>query len=246
MSAEPAGSAAANADRGRSQMPLTGLLQVHKLCLTLGGREVLQDISFDLPAPAERGQLLWITGPNGAGKSQLLRCLHGMAMPSAGRITWADTDPDRRAFMAQHPVFLTRSARANLVFVVKAKGRPLHVIDEALAATDLTTRAGQRADRLSGGQQQRLALARALVTAPDVFLLDEPTAHLDRTAASQMEEQLTRLHQQGRSLIRITHDMGAIETALAAGHGGRVLTLIDGQLAADLPAAEFLATRPDL
>ncbi|MEM6579332.1 MAG: ATP-binding cassette domain-containing protein, partial [Pseudomonadota bacterium] len=134
--------------------------------------------------------------------------------PSEGQVTWSGQPPGpelmlRQSMVFQRPVLMRRSVAANLDFILRARGRPSP--EKRAAALDqvgLLPLSAEPARRLSGGEQQRLALARALLTDPDVLFLDEPTANLDPTATSLIESIVRQSAKTGTKVIFVTHDPG--------------------------------------
>lgn len=187
-------------------------LVVHNLCYEIGGKQLLDGISFRTDA----GPRTLVLGPNGAGKSLLLRLCHGLLQPSAGTIAWAGTPPDKarrcQAMVFQRPVLLRRSTAANITYVLRLQGIPRRqrraIMMEALELAGLLPLMAQPARVLSGGEQQRLALARAWALKPQVLFLDEPTASLDPAATRAVETLLDHIHHTGTKIIMTTHDLG--------------------------------------
>ncbi|MEM6483020.1 MAG: ATP-binding cassette domain-containing protein [Pseudomonadota bacterium] len=185
-------------------------LRTKNLGLSLDGAAKLADITLDLP-PAG---ITILMGPNGAGKSLLLLLLHGLMNPSAGEILWSGRllDPQitmRQSLVFQRPVLLRRTVAGNIDFILRARGRSDTARrDLALREVGLNDMAKAHARALSGGEQQRLALARALITDPDVLFLDEPTANLDPTATGLIEKIVRRTAEAGTKVIFVTHDPG--------------------------------------
>lgn len=187
-------------------------LAVRGLVVEAAGRRLLDAVSFVL----EPGRRTVILGPNGAGKSLLLRVLHGLVEPAAGRLDWAEPDPARRrfaqAFVFQKPVLLRRSVRGDLAVALSARGVPRREraarIAEALALVGLAGLERRAARTLSGGEQQRLALARAWALRPQLLLLDEPTASLDPAATRMVEAIVRDLGARGVTIVMSTHDLG--------------------------------------
>ncbi|MEP7083710.1 MAG: phosphate ABC transporter ATP-binding protein [Betaproteobacteria bacterium] len=219
-------------DRSGSILPLVA----ERLAYRVGGVEVLSDISLAI----EQGTRSVVLGPNGAGKSVLLRMLHGLLTPSAGRLLWASADELRvsraQAMVFQRPVLLRRSARANVEFALRVMGAR----DVATAARSALARVGlqdlaERPARLcSVGEQQRIALARAWALQPDVLFLDEPTASLDPAATRAVEEVVAAMHRSGTTIVMTTHDLGQARRI-----ADRVLFLHRGRLVEDSPADQF-------
>lgn len=138
----------------------------------------------------------------------------------------------------QRPHMLRLSARHNVALGLWLGGhrwRDARVrADEALARVGLRAQAERAARQLSGGQQQRLALARAWALAPEVLLLDEPTASLDPHAKREVEALVAEFAAQGLTLVFASHNLGQVKRLAT-----RVLYLEQGRLLADLPVAGF-------
>lgn len=184
-----------------------------------------------------------VMGPNGAGKSIFLRLLHGLLPISEGRIAWDGVDVSeavtrRQSLVFQKPVLLRRSVAANVDFVLCARGIANTALrDEALARVGLTHLATRPARRLSGGEQQRLSLARALVTDPEVLLLDEPTANLDPAAVQTIESIVLDAANRGTKILFVTHDVGQARRL-----ADDVIFLHKGKLTEYTPAPQFFDT----
>lgn len=135
------------------------------------------------------GERLALVGANGSGKSTLLRVLHGLAEIDSGSLHCDRAL--RQAMLFQRPHMLRTSAQNNVALALWLRGARWRAARQtalaALARVGLQELAGQNARTLSGGQQQRLALARAWALAPQVLLLDEPTASLDPHAKREVE-----------------------------------------------------------
>ena len=183
---------------------------VADLTYQAGGAVLIKGIDLALEADG----VTVIMGPNGAGKSLLLRLMHGLLVPSGGRVTWGGHPLDeavrrRQAMVFQRAVMLRRSVAANIDFVLRLRGRadPARRRD-ILEHAGLADRADQPARLLSGGEQQRLALARALATEPDVLFMDEPTSNLDPASTLVIEDITKAARDRGTKIVFITHDMG--------------------------------------
>jgi tungstate transport system ATP-binding protein len=199
----------------------------------------LSGVSFKL----EAGSRTVVMGPNGAGKSLLLRLLHGLIAPTAGRISWAGRalTPEltrRQALVFQRPVLLRRSVADNIAFVLAdmTATRRSAAVDRALDAARLTDRARQPARLLSGGEQQRLALARALVRQPALLLLDEPCASLDPASTLAVEQMIDAAHAAGTKILLVTHNI-----AQARRLADDIVFLDRGRVAETGNAKDFLA-----
>jgi tungstate transport system ATP-binding protein len=204
-----------------------------------GGRTLVGPVSLVI----EPGPTTILLGANGAGKSLLMRLMHGLLAPSAGRVAWAD-DPlrarRRQAMVFQRPVMLRRSALANIVYALSLAGVPARdrqrVALEALDEVGLASRARQPARVLSGGEQQRLALARAWALHPEVLFLDEPTANLDPGATREIERVIRAFDAAGTKIIMSTHDLGQARRL-----GDEVIFMHQGRIAERARVDSFFA-----
>jgi len=174
-------------------------------------------VGVDLALP--RGSLTCLIGPTGCGKTTLLRALAGFIAPDAGRIRIAGRDvtaldPARRGigFVYQDlALFAHMSVRGNVGFGLRARGVPRREIErrvaDMLGRVGLAGFEGRLPATLSGGQRQRVALARALVFEPDILLLDEPFASLDKNVRADMQQEVRRLQAgAGITTMLVTHD----------------------------------------
>lgn len=187
-----------------------------------------------------------LIGPNGAGKTSFLRMLHGIARLGSGSVTWACDDvtaQSKQAFVFQSPIMMRRSVLANLTYPLKLRGVPRTEAQLQASMVAQEVGLGAMLDRpapfLSGGEQQKLALARALITKPDLLFLDEPCASLDGRATREIEEILIRAAGAGTRLIMSTHDMGQARRL-----GTEVLFLLKGTLHERADATQFF-TQPN-
>ena len=206
------------------------------LGFTAGDIRVLRDVTFSI-VPGSRNIVM---GPNGAGKSVLLRLLHGLLVPSEGKILWASSDAmavrRAQAMVFQRPVMLRRSVRENIEFALEIAGLPdVHgAAEAALDRVGLSGLADRPARLCSGGEQQRVALARAWALQPEVLFLDEPTASLDPAATRAIEETIEAMHAHGTTIVMTTHNRGQAKRI-----GDRMLFLHHGRLVEDTSAGEF-------
>ncbi|WP_248122287.1 ABC transporter ATP-binding protein [Micrococcus lacusdianchii] len=202
----------------------------------------------------EAGRFTAIMGPSGSGKSTLMHCLAGLDTPDAGTVTLGDTvitglsdadltrvRRDRVGFVFQaFNLVPTLTAEQNIVLPLELAGRsPDRAwLEEIVGALGLSDRLTHRPHELSGGQQQRVAVARALLTRPDVVFGDEPTGNLDTATGAEVLGLLRRATwEMGQTVIMVTHD------PVAAASADRVVLLADGALAGELhaPTAERVA-----
>ena len=188
-------------------------LSAQEVRLTLGDKVILKGLSLDVL----QGRCLVVMGANGAGKSQFLRVLNGLAKPDKGAVLYQGKPldraaRDRQAMVFQRPVLLRRSVSGNLRFALTGKGLSRSDRDKRVAGALDMARLIPQADRpartLSGGEQQRLAIARALITRPDLLLLDEPTASLDPASTRAVEDMINAARLAGVTVVLVTHDAG--------------------------------------
>jgi tungstate transport system ATP-binding protein len=210
-------------------------LRLEDVSYAAGGRTIIDGVSLVL----EPGPSTIILGANGAGKSVLMRLMHGLLAPSAGRIAWNTVGARRRqAMVFQRPVMLRRSALANVVYALEAAGvaaaSRARLAHEALAEVGLLALAARPARVLSGGEQQRLALARAWALHPEVLFLDEPTASLDPGAKREIESIIRAFDAAGTKIVMSTHSLGQARRL-----GDEVIYLHQGRVAERAPIERF-------
>jgi putative ABC transport system ATP-binding protein len=192
------------------------------------------------------GQLTAIMGPSGSGKSTLLQCMAGLDTLTDGRVTLGEQDlaklsddeltvlrRERIGFVFQaYNLVPTLSARANIVLPLTLGGREVDPVwfDEVVTTVGLDDRLDHRPSELSGGQQQRVAVARALVTRPEIVFADEPTGNLDSHAGAEvlgfMRRAVDEFHQ---TIAMVTHD------PVAAAYADAVVFLADGRVVDHMP-----------
>jgi len=201
----------------------------------------LRGIDLDLP----RGSFTVIMGPSGSGKSTLMHCLAGLDQASKGTVTVAGTDLGSlnddalTIFRREHIGFVFQSfnllpmltAGQNILLPLELGGHRLDdaARERARALADMlgvADRLGHRPAELSGGQQQRIAIARAMITQPDLLFADEPTGNLDSTTSAEVLVHLRRSARElGQTIVMVTHDRDA------ATYADDTISLQDGRIA---------------
>jgi tungstate transport system ATP-binding protein len=215
-----------------------------------GGRQVL-----DLPRlEVQRGEVLALVGPSGSGKSTLLRLMNFLEFPASGEIEFEGVtfkagqemplaQRRRVTTVFQRPMLLERSVWDNVNFglSLRRQRNRENKVRAVLEEVGLAGLAQQRARTLSGGEAQRVALARAMVLAPDVLLLDEPTANLDPYNVSLIESVVRNLNQKlGITLVLVTHN---VFQAKRLAH--RVILLLDGKIVEIADSRTFFESSTD-
>jgi tungstate transport system ATP-binding protein len=211
---------------------LSAWVQLQGVGVRLGAVPALQGVDLRIG----RGERVALIGANGSGKSTLLRVLHGLLRPTQGTVLRDAALRDAMVF--QHPFLLRTSALNNVALALWMRGLRWRAAREAALAAlrrvrleDIATRGGRA---LSGGQQQRLALARAWSLAPDMLLLDEPTASLDPHAKREVEALMADFADSGMTLVFASHNLGQVKRLAT-----RVVYLEQGRVLADLPVEAF-------
>jgi putative ABC transport system ATP-binding protein len=197
-----------------------------------------------------------IMGPSGSGKSTLMHCLAGLDSLTSGKVFIGDVDlstlsdkeltvlrRERVGFVFQSfNLIPTLTALENITLPMALAGRrpDAEWLDVVVSTVGLGDRLGHRPSELSGGQQQRVAVARALVSRPQIIFADEPTGNLDsRTGAEILGFMRTAVEDLGQTIVMVTHD------PVAAGFTNSVLFLNDGRIVDSLrdPDAEKVLDR---
>jgi putative ABC transport system ATP-binding protein len=193
----------------------------------------------------EAGEFVAVTGPSGSGKSTLMHCVAGLDSLTSGQAFIGDTclgdlsDNELTLLRREHVGFVfqafnlipTISARENIVLPLRLGGKtPDPDWFQAVVDTvGLGDRLTHRPSELSGGQQQRVAVARALVSRPEVVFADEPTGNLDSRSGTEVLGFMRRsVDEFGQSIVMVTHD------PIAASHAHSVVFLADGHLVTSL------------
>ena len=165
----------------------------------------------------KEGELIAIVGPSGCGKTTLLRCIAGLEEATTGTITsgskvFTQPGPDRGMVVQDFALFPRRTVRKTVEFGLEIAGMPKEERKEKaekyLKLMGLQEFADSRVHELSGGMKQRVSIARALVTHPDIILMDEPFGALDAQTRNIMQRELVRLlDKTDQTIVFITHSV---------------------------------------
>jgi len=211
----------------------------------------LNGVNLEIPVNG----FLVVMGPSGSGKSTLLHLLGGLDRPSEGHIevdgnSLETMDENELAIFRRRQIgFIFQSfnlipsmtALENVLFPLRFARYPRRQRRqrsmEVLQKVGLEDRASHRPTELSGGQQQRVAIARSLINDPQLILADEPTGNLDSASGASVMQLLSELHQSGRTVVVVTHDVRMTQVAT------RTVQLLDGQIV-DEPSLSAIAPTP--
>lgn len=184
------------------------LISAENLNVSYGGRHALTGIDFQI----NRGEIVTIVGPNGSGKTSFLRALLGVVAPSKGRVIRArglriGYVPQRLHMDPGLPLPVAR-------FLSLPSRQSAQAIADVLARVGVPDVARQDMATLSGGQFQRVLLARALLTRPDILMLDEPTAGLDQPGVASFYRLIEDVRRDmGCAVLSVSHDLHVVMSA---------------------------------
>jgi ABC-2 type transport system ATP-binding protein len=213
---------------------MTALLQISALRKRFGAREVLQGLELTV----EPGEIVGLLGPNGCGKSTTLNIVCGLLQSDAGQVRLAGQPVSSRtaALIGYCPqdsaLYRDLLPAENLDFFARLYGLPAaqrrRRVDELMHSFGLQPHAATRAGRLSSGWQQRLSLAVALVHAPRLLVLDEPSAAVDVAARQDLWALIDGLRGGGTTILLTTHQLPEAErlcSRVALMHSGRIAAI---------------------
>ncbi len=232
----------------QSLAPNGTLIDIQNLTKVYGTGQAAVHALRGVNLEVARGEFIAIMGPSGSGKSTLMNIIGCLDRPTEGIYILDGEDVSRLSkndlarvrnrqigFVFQSYNLLPRLTALKNVMLPLLYNRAEHLTGEqrcqravaALEAVGLGDRLHHRPNELSGGQQQRVAIARALVNRPAIILADEPTGNLDSKSGVEIMELLNKLHDQGVTVVMVTHDQHC------ATYAQRIVHLLDGLIAAD-------------
>ncbi|MGF6833682.1 putative ABC transport system ATP-binding protein [Paenarthrobacter sp. TE4293] len=220
-------------------------VEAHELTKSYGRADTTVTALNNVTVSFDAGKFTAIMGPSGSGKSTLMHCLAGLDTADSGRIVLGGTEltglndrqltalrRERIGFVFQaFNLVPTLTAEQNITLPLALAGTTADTgwLDTVVGTLGLKDRLKHRPHELSGGQQQRVAVARALLTRPDVVFGDEPTGNLDSKAGGEVLALLRRSSQEmGQTIIMVTHD------PVAASYADRVVLMSDGGLVGEI------------
>jgi thiamine transport system ATP-binding protein len=212
-------------------------LSIESLTVRYGEKIAVDDVTLDIAV----GDVLALVGPSGCGKSTLLRTIAGLVEPAQGRVVWQGRDitsvPTHQRgiglMFQDHALFTHRSVADNIGFGLKMAGVDAGArdarVEELLVLVGLESFGPRSVEGLSGGEAQRVALARALAPEPELLLLDEPLASLDRGRRIELNVELARLLRElEQTAVYVTHDQDeafSLADVVGVMHQGELLRL---------------------
>ena len=219
-------------------MTTESAVEVSELRVRRGRNRVFDGLGLRIP----RGQITGLLGPSGCGKTTLMRSIVGVQRVESGTVTVLGEPAGSRrlrhrvAYGCQGgAVYGDLSVRQNLTYLAAVVGAPRPDVDRVLAEVGLGPQAGQRVDSLSGGQTTRVSLAMALIGAPEVIVLDEPTVGLDPVLRVELWDMFRTLAERGTTIIVSSHVM---DEALRC---DRLVLMREGRVIADTSPEALLA-----
>ena len=226
------------------------MLEIRDVKKSFGGLTVLDGISLDV----EKGDVVAILGPSGSGKTTFLRCLNFLERADRGEIVFdgerfdlhtasrADVARIRKktAFVFQnYNLFLNKTVLQNVTLGLTVAGKMKkdqanEIAVEALKRVGMADKLKNYPAQLSGGQQQRVAIARGLVSNPEIIYFDEPTSALDPELIGEVLAVMRQLAEEGMTMLVVTHEMD-----FARHVSNKVLFMADGNVVESGPSHEF-------
>lgn len=203
-----------------------------------GAQKALDNVSFSI----QNGEVVGLLGPNGAGKSTLMKCVTGAILPDEGEINVDDFSvldqpvetKKRIGFLAENnPLYYEMYVREYLKFVSNIRSENKKRIEEVIEKVGLSPESHKKIGQLSKGYKQRVGLAQAILSNPDILILDEPTNGLDPNQILEIRD-LIREIGKSKTVILSTHIMQEVEALCS-----RVILLNKGKIISDSPIENF-------
>ena len=211
-------------------------LTIKELCVDLQKTRILKNINLEI----RTGEFVSLLGASGCGKTTLLKSIAGLLETQEGDIRIDDTSitnlaPEKRGTVIVFQdlrLFPHMTVEQNISFSMDLKKIPKKdkqaQVGELLKAVQLEGFEKRKIREMSGGQRQRVAIARALINDPAIIMADEPTGNLDSHSTREVMEIFSKLYEQGKTIILVTHEIDV------AAYAGRHVILSDGHISKDI------------
>ncbi len=218
------------------------MIELHDLSKVYRTSDVETTALNNINLEISEGEFIAIMGPSGCGKSTLLNILGMLDTPNSGSYNFLGEDVANRSerelanvrkqnigfifqsFNLIDELSVAENVELPLLYQKMPAKERAERVQQVLERINIAHRADHRPQQLSGGQQQRVAVARAVVTNPNLILADEPTGNLDTTNGEEVLNLLGQLNSDGTTIIMVTHDQGH------ADHASRVVHMLDGRV----------------
>lgn len=194
------------------------LISLNGVSVRWNEQTVLSDVNFAIA----KGDFVAITGPNGGGKTTLIRIILKLLKPSSGTVTYANDKlkigylPQKNMIDSHFPITLREVVESGLLSSKLSKDELIGKVDKILDLIQLTEHASKPIGTLSGGQLQRGLLGRAIISEPEILVLDEPLSYIDKHFEAKIYEILEDLSQK-TTIVLVSHEMTTI-SAMASRH----------------------------
>lgn len=211
---------------------------ISSLTKSYGNQKALDSVSFSI----KKGEVVGLLGPNGAGKSTLMKSVTGAILPDSGEIKIDEFSvlnqpietKKRIGFLPENnPLYYEMYVREYLKFVANIRKEKKESIEEVIKKVGLTPESHKKIGQLSKGYKQRVGLAQAILSNPEILILDEPTNGLDPNQILEIREVIREIGK-SKTVILSTHIMQEVEALCS-----RVILLNKGEVVSDGPIEEF-------
>ncbi|WP_068596208.1 ABC transporter ATP-binding protein [Vaginella massiliensis] len=211
---------------------------IKDLSKSYGQQQALRNVSFSI----KKGEVVGLLGPNGAGKSTLMKCITNAIEPDAGEVLVDDFSIKNNplhtkkliGFLQENnPLYTEMYVKEYLQFVANMRGVKKENIDTLIDRVGLTPEKNKKIQQLSKGYKQRVGLAQAILSSPEILILDEPTNGLDPNQIIEIRELIREIGRE-KTVILSTHIMQEVEALCS-----RVILLNKGEIIADQSIEEF-------
>lgn len=213
-------------------------ITIKGLTKSYGNQKALDSVSFSIKS----GEVVGLLGPNGAGKSTLMKSVTGAILPDSGEIKVDEFSvlnqpietKKRIGFLPENnPLYYEMYVREYLKFVANIRNEKKERIEEVIKKVGLTPESHKKIGQLSKGYKQRVGLAQAILSNPEILILDEPTNGLDPNQILEIREVIREIGK-SKTVILSTHIMQEVEALCS-----RVILLNKGKIVSDSPIEEF-------